>query len=116
MRLEIKVLRQDNNVTLVNYKDKAVIIPVSVVDDNFTVDEVDLEAGIEYGVNWADAFSEDGIGARIASELYRVGLFTAQDVLSRPNAVQGAIQSAYGVDMARVLDYARKIARGQVNG
>jgi hypothetical protein len=43
-----------------------------------------------------------------ARELHKLGLWTRDDVMTRPNEVISAIQAVYGIDLAAILVAAHK--------
>lgn len=62
--------------------------------------------GIPYGLPWEEII--EGVGLRatpqsIAAALRQRGIYTAQDLRANIAAAQGAIMSAYGLDLSALL-------------
>jgi len=94
-------------------KQRCIIPEESLGDGNVVRDEL-LSASIPYGVDWE--FHLEGVvgnvtSASIAEEFHKVGLWTAEDIMKNPGKVQGALQSAYGLDYAGVINIAKNLAR-----
>jgi hypothetical protein len=69
-----------------------------------------IEIGIPYGVPWEDIIGEIQITAKdIAESLRKHGVWTLDDAQTNPQTVIGALQAAYGFDMATLIRGARKM-------
>jgi hypothetical protein len=69
-------------------------------------DANDTNLGIPYGLPFAEMLSDylpEEMASRIESSLHKNGIWTYEDLKQRPDAALGAIQAAYGVDLARLL-------------
>jgi hypothetical protein len=80
---------------------KRAYIPADKVTDGQACSDV-LAAGIPYGVAFEDVLVPSVTATRIAQELRRRGLWTKEDVLTRPGEVLSALQAAYGIDLGRL--------------
>lgn len=104
----MKTIKQDKHSKLVEYQEndtiKRVILPVNEDDTNM---------GIPYGLPFADLLKDhvcEEMAERIEVELHRAGIWTAQDALKNPAAVQGALLAAYAIDYSFILQLAKKEA------
>jgi hypothetical protein len=80
-------------------------VPEEVVNDDIVRDDL-LSLAIPYGMDWE--FMLDGALGNvtpqvIANNLHRVGIWTLQDLRSRPQDAIGAIQAAYHLDFQTLL-------------
>lgn len=68
-----------------------------------------VEEGIPYGIDWASVIHPNPVRAvDFERELHKLGLWTRDDVMARPNEVISAIQAVYGIDLAAILVAAHK--------
>jgi hypothetical protein len=103
-KIIVKVLFRKKNAILVEYAEgdifKRVSLPVSAVKldadkAHASISKEVLEAGIDYGVPWASKLPDFTVkGTDIENELHKVGIWTIEDYLRRPQDVNGAILSA----------------------
>lgn len=82
-------------------------LPTGTVQEG-EVDPLELGRGISYGMPWEELVTVTATPERIAAELRRAGLWTAEDVRQRPQAAQGALLAAMGTDLAALLRLARR--------
>lgn len=80
---------------------------VSERDGQRFVEKSVLTPQREDGIKWEDVLKPSTTADDLARELRRRGLFGAVEVQTRPNEVIAAIQAAYGVDLAAVMQAAR---------
>ncbi len=71
------------------------------------------EWGIPYGEDFSAHIHPAATGESIDRELKRAGIWTAEDLLANPNGAAGALQRAYGVDLAALLGAARTIQKAR---
>lgn len=79
---------------------------VLVVDGEHRVERP--SAGIPYGNNFAKLLTPSVTPDAIDAELKRRGIWTIEDLRANPNSALGALQSAYGVDLAQLYQAADK--------
>lgn len=71
------------------------------------------EWGIPFGEDFSALIHPAATGESIDRELKRAGIWTVEDLLANPNGAAGALQRAYGVDLATLLGAARAIQKGR---
>ena len=117
----VKVMKIDKKAALVEYRDdngvkqRCLIPEESLKNGNVVRDEL-LSASIPYGVDWE--YQLDGVVGKVTSEIiaeefHKVGLWTADDIMKNPAAVQGALMSAYGIDYSGIINIAKNLARNK---
>lgn len=115
--MDVKVIQTEGESALVEWRDgdstlRRAYVPLTAVK-NKTVHGNTLEAGIPYGIAWADVIGElKATPAEIARRLQEAGIWTAQDLFKNGNAALGAIQTAYGLDLATLMNAAQEHLRG----
>lgn len=77
---------------------------VLIVDGDHRVERP--SAGVPYGHNFAKSLTPSVTPDAIDAELKRRGIWTIEDLRANPNAALGALQSAYGVDLASLYQAA----------
>lgn len=110
--VSVKILAYNGDTVLLETATGRRILPKNAVLPNNTVLESQWLMGIEQ--DWwltelpqpHQITSED-----VAQALRKRGIWTPEDALARPNAVLGALNALYGVELASILDHARR-ARG----
>jgi len=96
--------------SLVEYLDKNGLHRVSV-PANKVADKMDLElleAGVPFGVPWAELPIKPFTGKELQAALYAAGLWTAEDVMTRPQVVIGAIQGLLWLHLGSLVEFAAK--------
>lgn len=83
---------------------KRVIIPAAEASNQMDPDI--LEMGIPYGLPWESIVTLSVTSETLAERLREAGLWTVEDINANPRAVYGALQAAYGVDLAAILQAA----------
>ncbi|MEE9572774.1 MAG: hypothetical protein V3W20_07000 [Candidatus Neomarinimicrobiota bacterium] len=96
----MKIIQIQGNSKLVEYIDEKgnyqrCILPL---------EETDIELGIPYGL----PFEEFVIHHLIPNELRKRGIWTLEDLRIKRNQALGAIQAAYGQDLATITQLAQK--------
>lgn len=78
-------------------------------NEGYTVSDEAMSLAIPYGMDWA--FYLEGAGCpipgRVAMCLRKAGLWTLQDVVRNPAAVDGALKQAYSLDFQTVMKLAK---------
>ncbi len=105
--MNVTLVRHSGAAALVEYADgegrlRRVTIPAGEIVDG-VVSEAELDRGIEYGLPWEELLALRVTPERVADELRRRGIWTAQDLRARPNEAAAALMAAYGVDVAALL-------------
>lgn len=113
---QVKIIRRSGTAALVGWVEdgnlRRATVPLSQIelDDSKigTVDKETLEMGIPYGVPWEEVIGEIKITPQIIANILRQhGIWTLEDAQNNPNAIVGALQAAYGLDMATLIRGAR---------
>lgn len=112
----VTIIRDESSgMSLVEWLDKddiqqrAKVKTVSILNRSGNQGEMkNPEQGVPYGVDFVHAFSPSVTSKDICRELRRRGLWTSTDMVKNPNLIMGAIQSAYGLDFARVIQLAQE--------
>jgi tryptophan synthase alpha subunit len=82
---------------------RAFIPAVEIIEDQAPIDI--LEAGVPYGVDWENITLEASAAA-LAINLRRNNIWTSADLQANVQVVLGCIQATYGVDLAKLAQYA----------
>lgn len=105
-RIKVNGIGRKGQTMLVQYADEngiqRVLIPPSSIDEDGTVDEVELSLGIPYGLPWAEIVQFKSTPETLANELRRRGIWTGEDMRADPSVVVGAFQAVCGVDASRL--------------
>jgi len=107
----VKIIKRQGDAALIQMGYERKIVPIIALNGNMCDDMV-WEAGLPYGVPWEEAATGKATPEQIAFELYKVGIYTEEDLERRPNAVIAAIQSVYGIDLAALRRLAKKYRGG----
>ena len=109
-KIAVTVIKASDKSSLVEFiKDgniQRVYIPSHMIDDGMVEDET-LEIGIPYGIPWETLLTPSATPASLAKALRSAGIWTLEDVQRKPSEVSGALQTAYGIDRAMLLEVAR---------
>lgn len=82
------------------------VLPSSSVVDGM-VEEEELQLGVPYGMPWEVVIPPLKADVKaLALELRRRDIWTAEDALRNTQAVYGAIQAVYGVELSTILQAA----------
>lgn len=116
---QVTVIGRKNKAALVEYLDgdtlKRVTIPSDKVDKEGVVELKELTLGIPYGLPWSEVIVLVATPQHIETELHMRGIWTAEDALAQPNTVIAAVQAAYGLDVAAILQAANAIRGGKTD-
>lgn len=114
-QVKVRVIRRRGESALVEWLDgdqqNRVMIPVTAVVDGLVADDV-LSAGVPYGVPWAELVQLTATAEKIQAELYRVGVWTVDDLRRNPQLALGAVQRIYGVDLSALMRAAKEYESG----
>lgn len=109
--LPVNVINSDENSALVEFvqggKLLRKMIPASSINDS-QADVNTLAAGIEYGIDWSGLQlpAQEVIIESLIEQLHNNGIWTLNDLLSKPNQAIGSIIGAYAIDYSTLLQYA----------
>ena len=108
-----KRIRVAQGMTLVEWKDENAIWQRYWVSPEMIISEVDREVtvdrptrGYPFGDDLLAGFSPSVTKTDILRELRARGIWSIADLKANPNAARAAIQSAYGLDLAQLLQLA----------
>jgi hypothetical protein len=111
-RVRVRVVRRSGSAALVEWLDneslRRATVPLSQIEFDDpkmgTVDEEILEMGIPYGLPWEEIIGEIKITPSIiANTLRQHGIWTLEDIEGNSSKIVGALQAAYGLDMATLI-------------
>ena len=95
----MKIIRIQNNAQLVEYIDngnyKRCVLPIGEKNKNL---------GIPYGLPFENFVNHPDI----PNEFRRRGIWTIENLMGKQQAAYGAIQAAYGQDLAIIIKLAKK--------
>lgn len=104
----VRVVEQRGPAVVVEYaggQKRAVVPAESLVDGCVSTETLDF--GIPYGLPWEQLLQPAVTPETLAAALRAAGIWTLADIEHNPNAVLGALQAAYGVDLGALLQAAR---------
>lgn len=116
---QVVVIARKNDLMLVEWNHlgsphRAWVTPDMVIEDKGVMASVrDPNAGIPFGMDWTRVGPLGVTPLDIDRELKRRNIWTIADLRARPNEVVGALQSAYGMDLARILTWAKEFEKAQ---
>lgn len=106
--IPVRTVSTTGKSSVVEYLDKEglhrVSIPSSAVADK--VDLELLEAAPAYGVPWAEMSIKPFTGKELQAALYAAGVWTADDVMRRPQLVIGALQGLLWLHLGSLVEFA----------
>jgi len=109
--IKVKIIQKKGQAALVEWiaDDGAhrATIPVEMIHKGQVEDEI-LGCGIEYGERWQELITISATPESIAAELRRCGIWTRDDLETRPTQALSAIQAAYGCGLADLLRAVRQ--------
>ena len=111
--IPVRIIQRKNGLFLVEWDEsgtlkRAWIDGELLVDDRGMVGEAYSPwAGIPYGVEWSRMIKPSVSALDIERELKRRGIWTIEELRTRPNEVIGALKDAYGLDLAALLQAAK---------
>jgi hypothetical protein len=83
------------------------IVPVSKIKGE-EIDEDTLDKSPDYGVPWAKEIKLNASAKELEKALHNAGVWTAEDAMKKPQAIIGAINTAYKTDLVAILQAAKK--------
>ena len=96
----MRTIKTEGNSKLVEADNQRWILPI---------DSDDLAMAIPYGLPWEEFINHPAI----PEKLRQAGIFTYKDLMEKHQAALGAIQAAYGQDLATITILARKFGGNQ---
>lgn len=112
---KVRIIRRHNDLYLIEWVEKGTTfrgwIPQSMVEDlgNSTGQTDDPNVSVPYGINWSEIVQMTAKPQDLERELHRRGIWTTGDLREYPQVVIASLQSVYGVDLAALLQAAKKI-------
>ncbi len=114
-QIKVKVVQRRGESALVEWLDgeqqQRATVPATAVVHNQVAEDV-LLAGVPYGVPWADLVQLTATPDAVQAELYRVGVWTVDDLRRNPQLALGALQRIYGTDLAALMRAAKEYESG----
>lgn len=114
--IKVVVIEQNQKTALVEWKSKVglrrVVIPASGVKAG-SVDEMTLEAGIEYGLPWEKLVSISVTPQMLADALRVNGLWTGEDLARNQKKAIGVINSLLVIELSKLLQTAAEYQGGK---
>jgi len=113
----ITVLRVDGGSTLVEFVQDGEafrkVVPSNKLTPDNEIDDKSLSRGVSYGIAWAAELDKLSLPQIITSTevekaLHNAGIWDQDDVWTNSNAVVGALQSLYAVDLGVIAQIAGK--------
>lgn len=110
---QVKVIRVKGQAALVEYAGNRAIIPetaiVTKLSDTFVANS-DLEAAIPYGIDWEEELDEvySITRSELINKLHEAGIWTYADFVRSPDAVIGALHSAFGMTFSSIAVVAKR--------
>jgi hypothetical protein len=112
-RIPVTVVRRSGQAALVEFADAGKPARVTLPEDllegdgaGCTADPAELAAGVPFGLPWEKATTGRVTPEKIAVALRNAGIWTAEDLKRQPRAAVGALQAAYGLDLAALMAFA----------
>ena len=106
----VRVLSTTGKSALVEWTEKDGLHRASLPADKVAdkVDQELLDAAPPFGVPWAEMPIKPFTGRELQAALYAAGLWTDEDVMSRPQAVIGALQGLLWLHLGSLVEFAAK--------
>jgi len=109
--VKVKIIQKKGQAALVEWiaddgARRATIPAAAIVKGQVASDELDY--GIPYGEPWEELVEISATPESIAAELRKCGIWTVEDLETRPNQALSAILAAYGVGLADLLRAVRQ--------
>ena len=115
-KVAVTVIHSKGNTALIEWVEKTRLkrgyLPASLIDGDMVSDEV-LEAVTPYGVPWESVITTHGTPEGFAQALHAHDIWTLNDCVTKPKEAIAALQSVYRVDLAALLQAARKFEKGE---
>lgn len=107
---EVQILQRGNDLVLVQWLDADEILQRAWVDKSYLRDQTGRSAkmanpasGVPYGVEFHRILKLKATAKDIERELKNRGIWTSDDVRTRPQEVIGALIAVFGVDLASLI-------------
>ena len=109
--IKVKIIQKKGQAALVEWiaddgAHRATIPLATIIKGQVAQDELDY--GIPYGEPWEELITISATPASIAAELRKCGIWTKDDLETRPTQALSAIQAAYGCGLADLLRAVRQ--------
>jgi len=115
--VSVTVLRVDGGSTLVEFVQDGEafrkMVPSNKLTPDNEIDDKSLARGVSYGIAWAEELDKLSLpqivtSTEVEKALHNAGIWDQDDVWTNPNAVVGALQSLYAVDLGVIAQIAGK--------
>ena len=108
----VRVIRRLGKSSALQYlegdKLKAVVVPAEVLEGG-KADAAELEKGAPYGVAWSELVDLPADPEAVEQELYRQGLWTPEDVRTKPQRVMAALMTVYSPVLVAITGARREV-------
>jgi len=110
--MNISIIRRDNDFVFAEWHEDDMPvrghIPLNVVNGDEVLDAA-MSLAIPYGIDWTFYLEGAGchISERVAMCLRKANVWTLQDVIRNPAAVDGALKQAYSLDFQVIMKLAK---------
>lgn len=109
--IDVKIIKAKGQSALIEYQQNGKIKRSTVRVDDITDGKISpykLKLGIPYGVEWSKVISLQATADDLEQNLRRMGIWTREDALHNAQAVLGAIQKTYQVDLGAIMRIAKE--------
>lgn len=80
------------------------ILPMEVLNNTTALTDAEIDSGVQYGLQFGDFLKPSSdIVARLTVALHNAGIWTIQDLRTKPNDVIRALRLVYGIDVGRII-------------
>ena len=108
----VRVIRRLGKSSALQYlegdKLKAVVVPAEVLEGD-KADAAELEKGAPYGIAWSELVDLPADPEAVEQELYRHGLWTPEDVRTKPQRVMAALMTVYSPVLVAITGARREV-------
>ena len=108
----VRVIRRLGKSSALQYlegdKLKAVVVPAEVLEGD-KADAAELEKGAPYGIAWSELVDLPADPEAVEQELYRQGLWTPEDVRTKPQRVMAALMTVYSPVLVAITGARREV-------
>lgn len=116
IKTKVKIILRKKMAVLVEYSDKNALRRVSIPfssliedksGDTYVYEDM-LDQGLPYGVPWSDKLVINAVKPEdVENSLHEFGIWTGEDALKNPQAVQLAVMSSMGIAVRDILSIAK---------
>lgn len=104
----VQIIRRKNGLVLVQWEEAERLSRAWVLEDWLSGNQADRpERGIPYGVDFSRLVVLQASAQTLDTELKRRGIWTLADLRADAQAVLGALQATYGIDLAALFQAAK---------